>query len=158
MVDGEFVEAPVQVSDGKLRLLTGGEAPITNLGVFDHEGANSFFLGRRLTVDFFSVKVVDAGARCDVIGRDEVEPLLAFGVVPNDGGVENVMELSFSESDRKEEAAVFKDLPMRLAKAVVVGEEESVVLTVKAIDFCPGGTGDRLMLSGDEDADAGAVW
>ena len=85
--------------------------------------------------DFFAVEVVGAGSACDIVGGDEVEPLLAVGVIPDGGGVENMVEFFFADADREKEAAVLEDLPVRFAEAVVIGEEEGVELAVKAINF-----------------------
>ena len=138
LVDGEFVEAAVEVADGEVGFFAGGEAPVSNLGATDDKRCDAFVFGGGFLADLPAVEVVGAGAGGDVVGGDEVEPLFAFGVVPDWGRVEDVEEFSFAQADRKEETSVGKELPMGFTKTVVVGKEKGIELAVEAVDFCPG--------------------
>ena len=156
--EGEFVEAAVEVADGEFRFFTGGEAPVADLGGSDVEGVDALLFSGLVAADFLTIEVVEAGAGGDVVGGDEVKPLFAVGVIPDDGGEEDVVQSSvLSEADGKEELAFVGELPVGFADVVIVGEEEGVVLAVEAVDFRPGGKGEGLVLAGDGDADAGAV-
>jgi hypothetical protein len=51
----EFVEAAVEVSDGELGIVFGGEAPVSDLCVPDTDGWDGFVNGGLLAADFFTI-------------------------------------------------------------------------------------------------------
>lgn len=74
---------------------------------------------------------MDGGARGRVKGGDEVEPLLAGGVIPDWWREVDVVELCLVESDGEEELPCGSELPVGFAFFVVIGEEEGVELAVE---------------------------